>query len=214
MITLGQASCIVLDLALTTENRQIAKQQIKESLFGVTYLHEKGPSEPMVMGKSIISKNPFKYLSYPDTPPGSPNNKDTSELEVSRIHSPNESSDTEVLSYQYPYSQEDTLYMAKILFSMSPEKDIEFYQYTFVPTKRMYKIMQKMMPKLENIFTRRQFAYALSKNTSIFGPLQFMKSSFFFDNTHSPYLGRIPGSFSRNPKSRQKTVSRIWEKVL
>jgi hypothetical protein len=60
-------------MEITPKNRQIAKQLVEESLLGVTYLEN--PTEPFVMGKTLIAKNPFKYQSYADTPPGSPKMK-------------------------------------------------------------------------------------------------------------------------------------------
>ncbi|KAI7905200.1 uncharacterized protein BX663DRAFT_541419 [Cokeromyces recurvatus] len=73
MLTLGQASCLVLDLQMTNENRQIAKKIMKESPFGVTYIYGTTYLEPVVIAKSLIAKNTYKYKHYPETPPGSPN---------------------------------------------------------------------------------------------------------------------------------------------
>lgn len=46
---------------------------MKESPFGVTYIYGTTYLEPVVIAKSIIVKNTYKYKHYPETPPGSPN---------------------------------------------------------------------------------------------------------------------------------------------
>ncbi|KAI9499611.1 hypothetical protein BDB00DRAFT_794789 [Zychaea mexicana] len=77
MITLGQASCLVLDMVPTDENRKKAVDIMAASPFGVTYTSTKGHFEPFALAKTIIAKNPYKYKVYPATPPTSPEQSDT-----------------------------------------------------------------------------------------------------------------------------------------
>lgn len=70
MLTLGQASCLVLGLPPTHDNRKKAKKIIEESsLFEVTYKRSTDPLYPFVIGKQVKDLNPYLYKSYPPTPP-------------------------------------------------------------------------------------------------------------------------------------------------
>jgi hypothetical protein len=69
IITKGQASCLVLSLPPTEKNRAKAKQIFKESSFAVTYIKGTDQHSPIAIGKKSKKLNPFKYLSYPSTPP-------------------------------------------------------------------------------------------------------------------------------------------------
>jgi hypothetical protein len=72
MLTLGQSACLVLDMSPTEDNRKKAKKILEETPFTVTYLFGSNPLEPVAMARSIVEKNPFKYRTYPATPPTSP----------------------------------------------------------------------------------------------------------------------------------------------
>jgi hypothetical protein len=67
------------------------------------------------------------------------------------------------------YNQKDIFAIAKIIFSLNPVKDIEFYRQTFITTKDMYKIMRRLMPNLEESFNERSFAINLSSRYLSFG---------------------------------------------
>lgn len=79
MITLGQAACLVYDLEPTQENRKKVKELEKDSLLGVCYLANNNCLEPFAIAKTIIARNPFKYKTYPNTPPQSPQLKSVEE---------------------------------------------------------------------------------------------------------------------------------------
>ena len=64
-LTLGQASCLVLGLEPTPENREKAKKVMEDTPFAVTYRHGQNPKEPMAIAKSLVKLDPFKYREYP-----------------------------------------------------------------------------------------------------------------------------------------------------
>lgn len=73
MLTLGQATCLVLGFPPTEENRKKAKEIMeKELLLEVTFDCWSSPLEPYVIGKTLKTMNPFVYQSYPPTPPPEP----------------------------------------------------------------------------------------------------------------------------------------------
>lgn len=76
LITLGQASCLVLSLPPSEENRRKAKEIISKSSFDVTFLKNTDPMVPVAIGKVTKKLNPFLYCSYPETPPFSDNEED------------------------------------------------------------------------------------------------------------------------------------------
>ncbi|KAL0141718.1 hypothetical protein V8B55DRAFT_1491676 [Mucor lusitanicus] len=71
MLTKGLASCIVLDLIPTPENRELAKKTMEKSCFQVVYTGNE-QDNPLNICKSLVEKNPHKFKAYPDTPPPSP----------------------------------------------------------------------------------------------------------------------------------------------
>lgn len=72
MLTKGQAACLVLDMAPTDSNRNLAKEQLKNTPFEVTFIYGSNPMEPVALAKTKIERDPFKYKTYPDTPLASP----------------------------------------------------------------------------------------------------------------------------------------------
>lgn len=73
LLTLGQASCLVLGLPPSVENRKKAKKIINDAkVMEVTYKRLSDPFEPILIGKRVKYTNPFKYRSYNNTPPPSP----------------------------------------------------------------------------------------------------------------------------------------------
>lgn len=72
-LTLGQASCLVLGLPPSIENRKISKEIIEETqIVEVSYKRRGDPFEPFLIGKKVKYTNPFLYKSYDATPPPSP----------------------------------------------------------------------------------------------------------------------------------------------
>ncbi|GAA5814203.1 hypothetical protein MFLAVUS_007696 [Mucor flavus] len=72
-LTLGQASCLVLGLPPSIENRKISKEIIEETqIVEVSYKRRGDPFEPFLIGKKVKNTNPFLYKSYDVTPPLSP----------------------------------------------------------------------------------------------------------------------------------------------
>jgi hypothetical protein len=75
LLTLGQASCLVLGLPPTRDNRKKAGEMIKKTnLLEVTYKQSVDPLYPFVVGKQVKKLNSFLYKNYPPTPPQSPTN--------------------------------------------------------------------------------------------------------------------------------------------
>lgn len=68
-ITEGQASCLVLSFSPNEKNRAKAKKMFKDSPFTVSYIKGSDPLFPIAIGRKTQTLNPFKYLSYPSTPP-------------------------------------------------------------------------------------------------------------------------------------------------
>lgn len=71
-LTKGQASCLVLDMIPTKENRDLAKWKLQSIGLAPTYTNETSAMEPLAIAATLQKKNPFKYMSYDDTPPSSP----------------------------------------------------------------------------------------------------------------------------------------------
>jgi hypothetical protein len=59
-------------LEITDDNRKKTVNIIANSPLGVTYTCTSGHLEPFALAKTKILKNPFKYKSYPQTPPINP----------------------------------------------------------------------------------------------------------------------------------------------
>ncbi|MBM6385835.1 MAG: hypothetical protein JSY10_17910 [Paenibacillus sp.] len=73
ILTLGQASCLVLGLPPSMENRKLSKEIIEETkIVEVSYKRRGDPFEPFLIGKKVKCVNPFLYKSYDVTPPPSP----------------------------------------------------------------------------------------------------------------------------------------------
>jgi hypothetical protein len=70
MLTLGQATCLVMGMPPTEENRKRAKE-IMEKVPGLEVAYNYGSShlEPYVIGKKWKTMHPYFYQSYPPTPP-------------------------------------------------------------------------------------------------------------------------------------------------
>ena len=71
-LTKGQASCLVLDMIPTKENRKFAKWKVESIGLTPTYTNETSVMEPLAIATTLQQKNPFKYMAYDDTPPSSP----------------------------------------------------------------------------------------------------------------------------------------------
>ncbi|KAG1035631.1 hypothetical protein G6F43_013198 [Rhizopus delemar] len=85
MLTKGQAACLVLDMIPTESNRELAKEQLKNTPFEVTFIYGSNPMEPVALARTKIEKDPFRYKTYPDTPPTTPKMspmKSTDEIEI------------------------------------------------------------------------------------------------------------------------------------
>lgn len=72
MLTLGQASCLVLGYKPTNENRKIAKKHLQET--GLIAFHFRGqdPMRPAAIGLDVHERDPYTFLTYPSTPILSP----------------------------------------------------------------------------------------------------------------------------------------------
>lgn len=71
-LTKGQASCLVLGLVPTDENRKVSKSKLESIGLSAMYTNKSSFMEPTAIATTIQQKNPFKYFTYDDTPPGSP----------------------------------------------------------------------------------------------------------------------------------------------
>lgn len=69
MLTLGQASCLVLGyLPNVSEERKKAKQHLQKSGLIAAYLRGQDPFRPMAIGMNVIERDPYTYISYPESP--------------------------------------------------------------------------------------------------------------------------------------------------
>ena len=76
MISYEEACCLALDLIPLPANYVKAVEEMEKTPFDVVYEDGKDPSQPVVIAKTIIAKNPFKWKRYavsidPDTDEGS-----------------------------------------------------------------------------------------------------------------------------------------------
>lgn len=71
LLSQGQASCLVLGLEPTDENRKRAKQTMEEIGMSATYIRGSNPQVPTAIGSNVKRLNPFLYQSYAPTPPTS-----------------------------------------------------------------------------------------------------------------------------------------------
>lgn len=72
MFTKDQRACLVLDMIPTYTNRKIAKEQLQNTPFEFTFIYGSNPMEPVALARTKVEKDPFKYKTYPETPPTSP----------------------------------------------------------------------------------------------------------------------------------------------
>ncbi|KAI8388004.1 uncharacterized protein BYT42DRAFT_543383 [Radiomyces spectabilis] len=82
-LTLGQASCLVLGLPPTPENRKSSKEWFKSSPLAVTFKDDDNPLEPIAIGKAVKQQNVFRFHDYPETPSTSRENSPEPESESS-----------------------------------------------------------------------------------------------------------------------------------
>lgn len=64
MISYEEACCIVLDLVPDDSNYHYEVEEILKTPFDVVYEKDKAPNMPIVLAKSIIKKNPYKWKRY------------------------------------------------------------------------------------------------------------------------------------------------------
>ncbi|KAI9284659.1 hypothetical protein BC943DRAFT_325327 [Umbelopsis sp. AD052] len=69
MLTLGQASCLVLGFPPNEPGQQkkAIKYLCKCGLI-VAYLRGNDPFRPMAIGMEVYNRDPYNYISYPDSP--------------------------------------------------------------------------------------------------------------------------------------------------
>lgn len=72
LLTLGHASCLVLGVKMTPENRKLSKEYFETTRLTVTYISGLDPMEPMALGKEVVDLNNMKYCSYPNTRESTP----------------------------------------------------------------------------------------------------------------------------------------------
>ncbi|KAI9499002.1 hypothetical protein BDB00DRAFT_797749 [Zychaea mexicana] len=69
MLTLGQASCLVLGYKPNDpEERKKAKEHLEKSGLIAVHIHNHDPFQPMAIGINVHKRDPFKFISYPDSP--------------------------------------------------------------------------------------------------------------------------------------------------
>ncbi|KAG0737457.1 hypothetical protein G6F57_012858 [Rhizopus arrhizus] len=128
---------------------------MKESPFGVTYIYGTTYLEPVVIAKSIIVKNTYKYKHYPETPPGSPNlNPIKNEIDI--VDENNNDTDGSVISVASSKSSTDA-----VNYSMESILDTAKYIFT--------KHDPNNNELLQHIYSLRQFSLLLNKHKDHFG---------------------------------------------
>lgn len=69
MLTLGQTSCLVLGyLPNNSEERKKAKKHLQKSGLIAAYLRGHDLFRPMAIGMNVIERDPYTYISYPESP--------------------------------------------------------------------------------------------------------------------------------------------------
>ncbi|KAI7846970.1 hypothetical protein BDC45DRAFT_472958 [Circinella umbellata] len=68
MLTLGQASCLVLGYKINEENRQKAKKQLQKCGLLAIHIREQDPFRPTAIGQDVFERDPFTFVTYPPTP--------------------------------------------------------------------------------------------------------------------------------------------------
>ncbi|KAI8047843.1 uncharacterized protein B0P05DRAFT_565257 [Gilbertella persicaria] len=69
MLTLGQASCLVLGYKPNDpEERKKAKEHLEKSGLIAVHIRNHDPFQPMAIGINVHERDPFKFISYPDSP--------------------------------------------------------------------------------------------------------------------------------------------------
>jgi hypothetical protein len=69
MLTLGQASCLVLGYKPNDpEVRKKAKEHLEKSGLIAVHIRNHDPFQPLAIGINVHERDPFKFISYPDSP--------------------------------------------------------------------------------------------------------------------------------------------------
>ncbi|KAG2210434.1 hypothetical protein INT45_009088 [Circinella minor] len=68
MLTLGQASYLVLGYKINAENRQKAKKQLQTCGLLAIHIREQDPLRPIAIGQEVFERDPFTFITYPSTP--------------------------------------------------------------------------------------------------------------------------------------------------
>ncbi|GAA5800961.1 hypothetical protein HPULCUR_006401 [Helicostylum pulchrum] len=108
ILTLGQASCLVLGLPPSIENRKKSKEIIEDSkIVEVSYKRRGDPFEPFLIGKKVKYTNPFLYKSYDVTPPPSPKSSSNDHISIASTGS-NEEETVDLTSQEDESKKKET----------------------------------------------------------------------------------------------------------
>ncbi|KAG0758629.1 hypothetical protein G6F57_011847 [Rhizopus arrhizus] len=135
-LTKGQASCLVLDMVPTKENRKLAKWKIESIGLTPTYTNETSAMEPLAIAATLQQKNPFRYMAYDDTPPSSP-----CESSVKR----------------FDITKEYILDVMRVLVLKDPE-DNEKYERIFLTNKGIWNLLKDEINEFGDACTSKQLA--------------------------------------------------------
>ncbi|CAO3633593.1 unnamed protein product [Cunninghamella blakesleeana] len=149
MLTFGQASCLILGLPPTNENRKIAKEKMKKINMEPTYLDQAHQSIPTAIAKNVMELNPFLYRSYPETTPPSPKNSAAS------IKSEAEPSSTTLNNFEEISMNKQTAiqYLKSILFLNEPQ-NLEMFDHLFITNDILMEIVKEHFGEFQ--FKRKQ----------------------------------------------------------
>ncbi|KAI9031044.1 hypothetical protein CLU79DRAFT_831566 [Phycomyces nitens] len=185
MLTLGQASCLVLGYKPTNENRKIAKKYLQET--GLIAFHFRGQDHmrPAEIGLDVHERDPYTFLIYPSTLILSPtetslddiiedgdgtthNSDDDCNNVESNKDAANKTNDNDKAprgqkrkfdSPVIPYCKDRVLHIMKTIGTNVDPTNESVFSHEFVTSALQYKIMTDIFPNLHRHCKETQLQY-------------------------------------------------------
>ncbi|CEI99805.1 hypothetical protein RMCBS344292_13885 [Rhizopus microsporus] len=145
----------------TKENRDLAKWKLQSIGLAPTYTNETSAMEPLAIAATLQKKNPFKYMSYDDTPPSSP-----SESGVKRSYEQMSSSSESTDDYRVDITKEYVLDVLHALCLLKDPEDNEKYERAFLTNDDVWDVLKDFIDGLCDTFSPKQLAKWMANDGS------------------------------------------------
>ncbi|KAI9008466.1 hypothetical protein CLU79DRAFT_710834 [Phycomyces nitens] len=185
IITHGEAACLVLDLEPTELNQQRASEEFDTYKVDVVYDRNGGPLKPFAMGRTLIAKRPYTYLTYPrlsatnkpmEATGVNSDNQISISLDISGVDDNNKgknevnNDDNDSISSAETsenYSRTSIMALTNSLYFKEVQTK-SLFDYGFYTTRHIYDDLTTHLPRLHNLVTFGAFSKLITDAN--FGP--------------------------------------------